>query len=113
VIGLVNADFVVMEVDVVAYTAAKSAGGVLDELQRHSCSSLSSVTTEGCYCLSRHWASSGPDDTRVNTQPSARPWKLPRTRRGMKRPGSISVQAASSAGTSAEKCGPSAPLGTF
>ena len=40
VVGLMDANFVVMQVDVVADAAAKGAGGVLDELQRHLTSNL-------------------------------------------------------------------------
>src|SRR6185369_11900993 len=46
--------------------------------------------------VSSHLLPSEPDGGTVNTQPRARPWKLPRTRRGIKRPASISVHAATS-----------------
>jgi hypothetical protein len=43
----------------------------------------------------------------VNVQPRARPWQLPRIRRGMKRPASTSVQAGNSGESPAmEKCAP-------
>jgi len=53
-----------------------------------------------------HEELSEPDSGTVNTHPRARPWQLPRTRRGRKRPASISVHGAASAASPAvEKCG--------
>ena len=60
--------------------------------------------------VSSQWVvSSGPDDGTVNVQPRARPWQLPRTRRGMNLPGSISVQGATGSvvDSTGAKCGPS------
>lgn len=55
--------------------------------------------------------SSGPDEGTWKVQPRARPWQLPRTRRGRKRPGAISSQAANCSGCwSDEKCGDSGPV---
>jgi len=52
--------------------------------------------------------SSDPDDGTVNVHPSARPWQLPRIRRGMNRPASTSLQAGKSGESPAvEKCGQS------
>lgn len=59
---------------------------------------------------------SAPDGLVVNIQPNARPMQLPRTRRGMNRPGSTSchgstcrgadVCSAACAGRESSKCGP-------
>lgn len=64
----------------------------------------------GCDSLSSIVVSSEPDDGTVNVHPNARPRQLPRMRRGMNRPVSTSVQAATSwPSPSCVKCGPSEP----
>ena len=73
-----------VQLDVVAHAAAERAGGVL---RRRSSSMLRSP----CFIASI-WPSE--PDGMTNVQPSARPWQLPRIRRGMYRPASTSSQAA-------------------